>query len=116
MAADEPVELEANDGPQPLKFKVVSDDFSATTTLDAAWQAKPFLNGVVKPVVIKLNRRKDKEPVAAELLERVEIDGAEVALPDKTASAASVVPATASQVELFFGLAPPKELRTPRCA
>ena len=96
--------------PQPRKFKVVSDGFSATISLDEAWQAKPFVQGVVKPLVIKLNRRTDKEPVSAERLERVEVDGVDVALGfiTKTRSAAEVVPATAQVVELFFGLAPPR--------
>ena len=49
--------------PAPLKFKITSDDFSGTTSLDAAWQAKPFMTAVVKPIVLKLNKRPHKEPV-----------------------------------------------------
>jgi hypothetical protein len=109
MPEEEPIELEPNE-PQPLKFKVVSDDYKATTTLDENWQAKPFLAAVVKPVAMKLNKRPDKEPVSADRLERVEIDGVEVDFSVQ-APVASVVPAGASTVELFFGLAPPKELK-----
>ena len=99
--------------PPPRKFKVISDGYSATISLDEAWQAKPFLQGVVKPLVIKLNRRADKEPVSAERLERVEVDGVDVAIGfiTKTRSAAEVVPASAQAVELFFGLAPPEVLK-----
>lgn len=116
MAAEDELSLEVNDSPSaPLRFKVITTDgFSATTTLDAAWQAKSFMQAVVKPVVLKLNKRADKEPVAADLLERIEIDGVEVADDDvdlKTASVSSIVPAGTSQLLLSFGLAPPKELR-----
>uniref|UniRef100_A0A7S2N9H6 Uncharacterized protein n=1 Tax=Haptolina brevifila TaxID=156173 RepID=A0A7S2N9H6_9EUKA len=79
--------------------------------MDQKWLARPFVTAVVKPVVLKLNKRADVEPVSAEVLERLEIDGEEVALPDASASAASVVPASASQVQLFFGSAPPAELK-----
>ena len=97
----------------PRKFKVVSDGYSATISLDASWQAKPFMLGVVKPLVIKLNKRQDKEAVSGERLERVEVDGVDVPLGfiTKTRSAAEVVPADAAQVELFFGLAPPDVLK-----
>ena len=99
--------------PEQLKFKVKCEEFSATTSLDSAWQARPFLTGVVKPVVNKLNKRPDKEPVAAELLERVEVDGREVDISAylKTVTAAEVVPPGTERVELFFGIAPPKELK-----
>ena len=97
----------------PRKFKVVSDGYSATISLDASWQAKPFMLGVVKPLVIKLNKRQDKEAVSGERLERIEVDGVDVPLGfiTKTRSAAEVVPADAAQVELFFGLAPPDVLK-----
>ena len=124
MAADDGPSLEGNDiaaldiadapAPEPpRKFKVVSDGFSATISLDTAWQAKPFLQGVVKPLVLKLNKRKDAEPVAAELLERVEVDGVDVVLGfiTKSRTAAEVVPKGAEKVELFFGMAPPPELK-----
>ena len=53
----------------PLKLKITYDDFSLKTSLDAAWQAKPFLTAIVKPIVLKLNKREHKEPVAIEYLE-----------------------------------------------
>ena len=113
---DEVVVLEANETapPPPLKFKVTTPDgFSGTTTLDAAWQAKPFLTAVVKPVVLKLNKRLDKEPVSANLLDRVEVDGEEVAedCDLAKASVSSVVAPGSSEVQLTFGIAPPRELK-----
>jgi hypothetical protein len=118
MPADDGLLLEANDisdpTPAPLKFKVVTPDgYSATTTLDEKWQAKPFLTAVIKPVVLKLNKRADKEPVAAELLEKVEIDGEETAdyLDFSKATVSSLVKPNTSQVCLTFGIAPPKELK-----
>lgn len=97
--------------PEQQKFKVICGEYSATITLNAQWLARPFLTAVVKPLVLKLNKRADKEPVKAECLERVEVDGEEVALPDAATSAAALVGPAASRVELFFGLAPPLELK-----
>ena len=104
--------------PAPLKFKITSDDFSGTTSLDAAWQAKPFMTAVVKPIVLKLNKRPHKEPVASEYLEAVEIDGVKLSskLDLKVATVAQVVPAGTERVALTFGLAPPKELKFNVCA
>lgn len=95
-----------------MKFKITSDDYSATTSLDLSWQAKPFMNAVVKPVVMKLNRRPNKEPVDHKYLERVEVDGVAVA-PALAASGsvAQVVRPGAQVVALTFGLAPPTALR-----
>ena len=117
MPADDGLLLEANDisdpTPAPLKFKVVTPDgYSATTTLDEMAGAKPFLTAI-KPVVLKLNKRADKEPVAAELLEKVEIDGEETAdyLDFSKATVSSLVKPNTSQVCSTFGIAPPKELK-----
>ena len=95
----------------PQKFKVTAHGLSATISLDSKWLARPFVQAVVKTVVLKLNKRPNVETVAAEYLERVEIDGDEVALPDASTSAAAVVPSTATTVTLVFGEAPPPQLK-----
>ena len=58
-----------------VKVQVDGETFSATLTLDEKWLSKPFVQTVVKPVVLKLNKRPDVENVSAEYLVRVEIDG-----------------------------------------
>ena len=86
---------------EPLKFSVRSGVVQLKITLDAKWQQRPFVAAVVDPFVRAYNKKLEGTPVVKDGLARVLVDDIEIT--DFSRSAAEVVGAGASVVELFFG-------------
>jgi hypothetical protein len=122
MPADEARAVATPATSEQRSFKVVvhggaDGSLSATLSLDAIWLARPFAQSVVKPVVLKLNRKRvGHAPVSAEQVEAVLLDGvaASNGVPASqllAAAARDVVPSGTQSVELRFGEGPPTQLK-----
>jgi hypothetical protein len=100
-------------GDDAQRFRVCGEGLELTITLDAKWAARPFAQAVVAPFVKKFNSRaaEGQPQLCVEGLKSILIDGSEVARTVAQLPSSSVVPLSATRVDLVFGEPPPTQMK-----
>ena len=93
-----------NEAPRKVIAHVTCGSVTLKLTLGSKVLAKSLKDGCLTPFLGVYNKKTNAEPLTAEAVSRVEIDG--TAVPCIEATGASVLPKESHKIELFFSPSP----------